>query len=357
MLIRQNNGARLSFVAILLLLCGLLSLDAGAQTSRPGGGSQQQPSRRPVSPTTRVIGPEQRVAPVSRDIDRFCAGFIEHEAAGIGHEVVGGEQEQEQHTYAEGDYVFINAGASNGMVAGQEFSVVRPRGRFKSEFSRKEGTLGVFMQEIGRVRLTEVKSNVSVAQVTNSCEMMLLGDVLRALPPPLPESSLGVIAQADALPAPLPRSSEPTGRQQGRIVMARDLREMVSRNQVVYIDLGREDNIKAGDTLSVYRPLGHGVVARIKNEEITQNTHGGFESEEFRGGKFSNKAQRAQRPNGTGTFDQRPVTSPQVKDARPAMPRKVVGEIVVLKVEQRTATAIITRVSQEIHTGDFVEVQ
>jgi hypothetical protein len=187
--------------------------------------------------------------------------------------------------------------------------------------------------------------------------MMLLGDVLRALPQPLPESSLGVIAQADALPAPLPRFSEPSGRQQGRIVLARDQREMLSRNQVVYIDLGREDNLKAGDTLNVYRPLGRGGVAHIKNEEITQNIHGGFESKEFRGGKFSNKAQRAQRPNGTGTFDQKPVTSPQVKSGRPAMPRKVVGELVVLKVEQRTATAIITRVSQEIHTGDFVEVQ
>jgi hypothetical protein len=39
------------------------------------------------------------------------------------------------------------------------------------------------------------------------------------------------------------------------------------------------------------------------------------------------------------------------------MPRKIVGEIVVLDVNVRTATAIITRVAAEVHTGDWVEIQ
>jgi hypothetical protein len=42
---------------------------------------------------------------------------------------------------------------------------------------------------------------------------------------------------------------------------------------------------------------------------------------------------------------------------RPSMPRKIVGEVVIISVEQRTAAAVITRYAQEIHTGDFVEVQ
>jgi hypothetical protein len=39
------------------------------------------------------------------------------------------------------------------------------------------------------------------------------------------------------------------------------------------------------------------------------------------------------------------------------MPRKVVGEMVILSVQQRTAAAVITKVAQEVHTGDYVEVQ
>jgi hypothetical protein len=51
------------------------------------------------------------------------------------------------------------------------------------------------------------------------------------------------------------------------------------------------------------------------------------------------------------------MTTPEVKRRRPPMPRKIVGEIVLLNVQARTATAVITRVAQEIHTGDFVEVK
>ena len=35
----------------------------------------------------------------------------------------------------------------------------------------------------------------------------------------------------------------------------------------------------------------------------------------------------------------------------------VVGEAVVLNVKERTATVVITRTAQEIHTGDWVEIQ
>ncbi|MGH9900781.1 MAG: hypothetical protein ACRD68_02975, partial [Pyrinomonadaceae bacterium] len=92
-------------------------------------------------------------------------------------------------------------------------------------------------------------------------------------------------------------------------------------------------------------------------EELSANKSRGFQSEKFRGGKFSNKAQRAKIPSGKGDNDQDSVTTPEVKDRRPEVPRKVVGEMVIINVEERTATALITRVAQEIHTGDYVEVK
>lgn len=352
--IRQITAARFEIAAVWLLLCCLSSLNvATAQTPRPAGS--QQP-RQPATPT-RIVPLETSSAPVARDIDAFCAGFIEYEPAPISLEIVGGEQEQEQHVYTDGDYVFINAGRSQGMVAGQEFSIVRPRGRFNSKWSSKGGTLGVFTQEVGRLRVSEVKEAASVAVVTGACDGILLGDVLRSLPKPLSEASLARIAEADRSPALPNRFADPSGKQQGRIVLARDGRETLSRNQVVYIDLGQEDNVKPGDLLTVYRPLGTGNIVRVDDDEITQNKHDGFESRRFRGGNFSNKAQRAQKPNGTGLSDQKNISTPSVKHRRPAMPRKIVGELVILNVEARTATAIITRVAQEVHTGDFVEVR
>ena len=40
--------------------------------------------------------------------------------------------------------------------------------------------------------------------------------------------------------------------------MARDNRELLTRNDVVYIDLGGEDNVQRGDYLTIYRKLGTG---------------------------------------------------------------------------------------------------
>ena len=61
--------------------------------------------------------------------------------------------------------------------------------------------------------------------------------------------------------------------------------------------------------------------------------------------------------NSEGHYSHRPITSREVKRHRPLMPRKIVGELVVIDVQERTATAIITRVAGEVHTGDWVEIQ
>jgi len=143
--------------------------------------------------------------------------------------------------------------------------------------------------------------------------------------------------------------------------MARDSRELLTRNDIVYIDLGSEDQIKRGDYLTIYRPLGTGNITRVDNEEWTRNRSVGFQSERYRGGGFSNQASRAKDStefdDADGRYEHRPITSKEVKRDRPPMPRKIVGELVVLDVQQRTAVAVITRVASEVHTGDWVEIQ
>jgi hypothetical protein len=61
--------------------------------------------------------------------------------------------------------------------------------------------------------------------------------------------------------------------------------------------------------------------------------------------------------NDGGTAEGAIVTTPKVKTKRPNNLRKVVGEMIILNVKERTATAMIVRNAQEIHTGDMVEVQ
>jgi len=344
--VRTSHIISRSLVTLLLLCVCTLTNTTSAQTV-----SNQTSAPVPQATPSVMVPQEKAAVTVAGRTDLYCAGFIQYVPAPINPEIVGGEQEQEQRAYAEGDLVFINAGSQQGISVGQEFAIVRPRGQLTSTFTTKKGWLGVYMLEVGQLRVTNVKERVSVAVISNSCEAALLGDLLRPVN--------NRVAPTQRIETTLDRFADPTGKQRGRIVMSRDAREFLTRSQIVYIDLGAEDNVKAGDYLTIYRPAGSGNVTRVENEEIARSQSGGFESDRYHGGKFSTQSQRTKDYSNTPGlfFKNEPVTTREIKRRRPPVPRKVVGEMVILNVQTRTATAIITRVAQEIHTGDFVEVQ
>jgi hypothetical protein len=337
--VRSSNPLSIREVLVLMFVfCALAAIPASAQDGGPV--RPQQPQR----PTAHYPN-ERQPAPVARASESQCGGFIEQKVPSGAPQIVGAEQERERRLFAEGDLVFVDAGAQQGLKVGQEFEVTRPRGQFRSKFSHK-GSLGVYTQEVGQLRVVRVRDRVSVALVTNSCGDLLLGDLLRPLP------ALGM--PAGRAESNLDLFAEPTGKQTGHIVLARDGREALARDEVVFIDLGAEDNVKAGDYLTVFRPDGHGTIVEY-GSEIAANSRRGFQSNELRGGGFSNQAQRVKDVDGPKSGPT--VKTPSIKHSRPPVPRKVVGELVVLRVEGRTATAVVTRATQEIHTGDAVELQ
>jgi len=307
-----------------------------------------------AAPTPQVMIPtREQPQPVAGRSSLYCAGYIRNERLPQMPEIIGAEEEQEQRTYADGDIVYLNAGSQQGIKEGQSFQIIRPRGDVKGVHKQKRGFLGTYIQEIGQLQVFKVRENTSAAQVTFTCEQALLGDLLA--PVPNRESPLQRAEEN------LDRFVAPTGKQSGRLMMARDNRELVTRNDIVYIDLGSEDQVKTGDYLTIYRPLGTGNITRVDNEEMARNRSAGFESNRFRGGGYSSQASRAKDEtafkNTEGHYRYRPITTREVKRHRPLMPRKIVGEMVVIDVQARTATAIITRVASEVHTGDWVEIQ
>jgi len=338
--VRIFNLVRSSLIFILAPLTFLVA--AQAQNTQPA------PTRRVEAPPTIAVPSQERApARVAGSRELACSGYITYVPPSNPIEIVGGEQEDSQYNYSQGNVIYVNQGSRHGIHVGQEFSVIRPRGMFHSPFSRKHGFLGNYVEEVGQVRVTEVREQTSVAVVTSSCEVMLLGDVLVGV-----QQRVSPVVRADV---PLEHFRDPNGKPQGRIVLARDFQEMVTRGQVVYIDLGWEDNVKPGDYLTIFRPSGTGNITRFRDEEVTMTGNNGFESDRYHGGVFSIQAQRNQYPN-TQPYGPM-ITTPRVKRNRPPVPRKVVGEMVILGVQERTATAIITRVSQEVHTGDYVEIQ
>lgn len=191
-----------------------------------------------------------------------------------------------------------------------------------------------------------VKRDVSVARVKMSCDNMLLGDLIE----PMPVRTTPIYVQRPALDL----FGDPSGKATGRIVLARDGAELLGRENVVYIDLGREDNVSVGDFLTIFRPLGTGnIIDKLTPSEEMSARDEGYHSKEYRGGKFSNQAPRKAGSKAKGSI----VTTKEAKEGRPDDLRKVVGEMMIVNVKEKTATAVITRTASEIHTGDYVEVQ
>ncbi len=332
----KNKNIKILGLAACTLLCGgLLSVVNGQDATA------SKMERRPKM----KMDDSKKTYPVAAGKNLYCAGYIQSSPIDEKIEIVGGEQEQDRYTFLNGDYIYINAGADQGVKVGEKFSVIRPRGKMTSRFTKK-GNLGKYVQELGEVEVISIKEKVSVVKILSACEMVLLGDLLVPA-----QEKFSPLQRSETL---LNRFAEPNGKATGRIVLSRDTLETVSTNQIVYIDLSVDDNVKVGDYLTIYRPLGKGNITGYKDGEIVRDKDYGFQSEVYRGGEYSNQSPRRGKRDAEGL----PLeTTPKAKAKRPRDLRKIVGEMVILNVKEKTATAVITQIAQEVHTGDFVELQ
>jgi len=286
----------------------------------------------------------QRPLPVVERNNLYCAGYVQTSPVNTSMQLVGGLEEQEQYIYSAANFVYINLPSVGAVNVGDVLAVVRPRGKVSSKFSKK-GNLGFYVQEVGAVEIVRVKSDHAIAKIKTSCDNFLLGDLIQ----PMPQRTSPLFKARPSLD----RFADASGKASGRLFMARDNVEVISRDQIVYVDLGAEDNVQIGDYLTVFRGIGKGNLMQPADGETVGNSSYGFESDEFKGGRFSNQAPRRSGDQAGGAS----VSQKKAKADRPPGLRKVVGELVVINVKERTATAVVVRNGQEIHTGDWVEIQ
>ena len=232
-----------SLERILLSSLALAALITGAAKSNQAQevASDQQPRGTTITAPPAPAGPPK----IAGDTNLFCAGFVRLEPFNSRGQIVGGHQEQEKFLYAQGANVYINSGSQQGVREGDEFLVVRPLGKVTHVFQQKHGDLGIYFSELGRLRVMKVKDQVSVAQIENSCAEMHLGDLLTEIP-----ARTSPLTRTNE--TPLDPFGDPSGKSIGRLLMARDFREMPSRNDVIYVDLGSEDNLKSGELVSPF---------------------------------------------------------------------------------------------------------
>jgi hypothetical protein len=264
--------------------------------------------------------------------DVYCTGYISDAAPQTDLKIVGAEKENIKYTYSQGDIVFLNRGRGAGMQPGAVFYVVRPIGEVHHPETKKR--LGYYVRELGLVRVLEVQDQTSTAEVTVSCDMMEFGDLLR----PFEEKTAPTVREV----RPLPRYSEGTQGTSGQIVMSPGFHETLSANRLVFLDVGERQDVHPGDYFTIYRNYTQreGIV-RTPQYDVVQKKNSDYGSERWRGGEYSIQASGESRE--------------KVIRTRPPMPRKVVGELVVIKCENNTSVGVITRTTAEVNVGDRVE--
>jgi hypothetical protein len=124
--------------------------------------------------------------------------------------------------------------------------------------------------------------------------------------------------------------------------MAPGFHENLSANRVVFLDLGRQQNVQPGDYFTIYRQTGAGEgITRTPKNDIVHKRDKDYGSDRYQGGEYSVQA--------TGK------ELDKIIQERPPIPHKILGELIVLKVENHTCVAMITRTTAEVNIGDFVE--
>ena len=272
---------------------------------------------------------------VAKRTDMFCAGYITQSLSFPHLRIIGAEKENLVNSYSQGDVVFLNEGREQGIRAGQSYYIIRPLGTLHHPFSKQKQKLGTYVREVGTLRVIQVNDKTATAEVTVSCDLVELGDLLKPY---------------EQQVAPEPRPGQPlalhgpsSGDVAGQIVLARNFREYLAANDIVYIDLGADKGVKEGDYFTIYHRIKDDWenIAKYPQDKIDQWRSRDYESDHWRGGTYSNQGLAKERE--------------KVLNDRPPIPRKVLGEMVVLKVEKGTATCLITRTTAEVNVGDKVE--
>jgi hypothetical protein len=281
--------------------------------------------------TTSVNVPFVRFqTPTAADI--YCAGFLTKDRVPDANYVNGGLQTPTSTKFETGELVYL---AGTGYQAGQLYSIVREM-RDANEYEIYPGQRKVLAAagrpygEIGRVRIVDTRSHSAIAQVEFSCDPINPGDV--AVPfvekPPV----------TFHVPGHFDRFAPANGKLSGRIVLGKDFDSVLGTGMKLYMNMGSNQGVKVGDYFRVVRSYTatlrdpvDSLSFKAQTSEDTQKRPPAFEANRFTKTKGANI---------------------HVGD----LPRRAVGEVVVLNVTPTSSSAMVVFALEDVYAGDTVEL-
>lgn len=312
---------------------GLLTLLAATAVWAQTGSdaTPQAPATPDRTVPTNASFPIERVQmPTYADI--YCAGFINKQTLPDANFVAGGLETPTDTKFVKGDIVYLKG---NGYALGGEYEVIRAA-RDVNEYEAFPGqhkllkAAGQPYMEVGRVKVIDTRSRAAVAMVELSCDPVNPGDTVI----PFAEKQMVSFHPPLRFDRFLPTGSKVSG----RIVMGKDFDAELGTGQKVYFNVGGNQGVKVGDYFRA-----------VRNYEADLNDP--VDSLSFKAA-ISEDTQMKQPSVDPAMFTRGNGPVIHVRD----LPRRAVGEIVVISVTPTTATGMIVFAMEDVHAGDGVEL-
>ncbi len=320
------------------------------------------PPKQKVSPKEKEeslqIEEEAPVPPVSaRDV--YCSGFIVKHFRRPHLTILSGP-ERSRESLGQGDVVYLNEGSDDGLQNGMLFSVLKIGQKVDHPESGKY--IGRFVLKVGRVKIIATQKHTAIGEIDQSCDAITYGDVLLPWKPiPIPWN----ITKAKALPTEMPWN---TDKVVGRIVWTEDRLQTVGQNNIIYIDLGTDNQVLPGDKFWIFRfPAREGMMTETTRDLFREQRINVGPKDLFRPPKVGKYKGKLEQDTGTptavarvetGTAKPKSADYPSwIDDGKVDSIRQYIGEAVVLTTENHTACCKILESSSEITFGDWVQME
>lgn len=181
--------------------------------------------------------------PLASSAEIYCFARLIQDETIFSFSISSAERIQFQDHYSEGDIVYVNGGAEEGVKAGDRFFIFHATEDVQHPVSRT--SVGRAYPYVGQLKILCAQENTSIAEVTFACDFISLGDVLlpfRPIPVPL-------VVEPD----PSDRCDLPNGNPTGYVIYSKDRVIESGIGQLVMIDLGEAEGLYPGQFATVFR--------------------------------------------------------------------------------------------------------
>jgi hypothetical protein len=318
---------KLSLVLTLALLSGMA---VGQQAVDVG---QETEDSIPEVATPAATHPVERIVTPSYG-DLNCAGFLTQQPVPDSTFVAGGLNSPHATRFISGEVVYLSGGSYKD---GDRLTFVRAlRDPNKYEYFAGQrkliASVGQPYAELAQGHVVDTRHSMAIAQLDYSCSALATGDL--AIP--------FIAHQKISYRSPMrfdvyaPADNKTTG----RIVMAKDFDGLLATGSKVYLTIGSNQGVKVGDYFRVVRDYAEDLVDPVDSlsfkastMEDTQKNPPSFDRQHF---NWKSKGPAI-----------------HVKD----MPRRSLGELIVLSTSPTSATGMITFALEDMRVGDRVELE